>query len=132
METQPGAQERPKAFPGIDIDFTETVFVFITSIFTRAMTHGFVEVAPLTQGGVDGVLIGVGLSTRCNSCFAQGFNGGLLDIGKHPNHDLSTPLNHAGALALEQSDDSTGSILSNIGTKSLPARVDESGKNRFC
>lgn len=77
------------------MDFTQTVSILIASIFTRPMTHSFVGIAPLRQGIVDGVFIGIDLGARCNDCFDEWLNSRLLDIGKHPNHNRPTPLNHA-------------------------------------
>ena len=45
--TQPGTQERPKAFHRIDMHFTKPVPIVITGVFTRTMTDGFVSITPL-------------------------------------------------------------------------------------
>src|SRR5262249_9482179 len=53
-----------------------------------------VGVAPLGEPGVDVVLVGVNGAPRGDRRLDQRADRPLLDIGEHPDHDLTGPLDH--------------------------------------
>ena len=46
MRTQPAAQQRPKAFHSIYMDFTQTVAIFIACEFASSVVNTLMVVAP--------------------------------------------------------------------------------------
>jgi len=46
MRAQPTPQERPEAFHGMHMDFTQTVAIFVSSAFTSSVVDTFMVVAP--------------------------------------------------------------------------------------
>jgi hypothetical protein len=59
MWAQPGAQQRPEAFQGVDVDLAEPIAIIIAGILAGAVADGLVAIAPGVQAGIDVVLIGV-------------------------------------------------------------------------
>jgi hypothetical protein len=53
VRPQPGAQQRPDPFHGVDVDLAEPVAVLVTGVLTPGVAHGLVPVPPLFQPGVD-------------------------------------------------------------------------------
>jgi hypothetical protein len=49
MRAQPTPQERPEAFHGIHMDFTQAVAIVITSEFASSMVHTLMAVSPALQ-----------------------------------------------------------------------------------
>jgi hypothetical protein len=46
MGTQPGTEQRPKAFEGVDMHFMKAIAIFIAGIFPSGMIDGLVLKAP--------------------------------------------------------------------------------------
>ena len=65
MGPQPGAQQRPEALHGVDMDLVETVPILVTGVLAPTVADGFVLVTPRGQPTVDIVLI----------CMHKGFPG---------------------------------------------------------
>ena len=74
------------------MDLVETVTIFIPGIFTLSMIDRFVVIAPLGQAVIDVVLIGMDEGTGLDGLFKQGFEGDLLHVLNHLDHDLAPPL----------------------------------------
>src|SRR5215510_6936807 len=74
--------------------FMKTITVVIPSVFSTAMTDAFMLVTPLLQTAVDVVFIRVDTRAGCNRRLDQRLDRDLLDIVQHPDHHVSTPLNH--------------------------------------
>src|SRR3954447_19076105 len=53
VRTQPGAEQRPEALQGIDVNFAEAVAIVIAGILTPGMADRFVTIAPVFQAGID-------------------------------------------------------------------------------
>src|SRR6266849_8091006 len=68
--------------------------VIIPRVFTTAVTDAFMRIAPLFQAAIDGVFIRVNTGTRRNRRLDQWLDRPLLNVVQHPNHDLSTALDH--------------------------------------
>jgi len=51
--SQPGTQQRPEAFHGVDMDLMEAVTVLVTGILFAAVADGFVFITPLCQPTVN-------------------------------------------------------------------------------
>jgi hypothetical protein len=49
MRAEPGAQQRPDPFEGIDVDLTEAVPILVARIFAAGMTDSFVLITPVRQ-----------------------------------------------------------------------------------
>ena len=92
MGTQPGSEQGPEAFHGIDMDLMEAVAVFIPSVFAFAMADGLVLISPCRKAGTDIILVGMDQSAFGNPFSDDGLDGLLLNIGKHPKDSLSSPL----------------------------------------
>jgi len=59
VRAQPGAQQRPEAFDGIDVNFAEPIAVFVTRILAVSVADRLVAIAPGWQPGIDVVFIGI-------------------------------------------------------------------------
>src|SRR3954466_13413396 len=59
VRAQPGAQQRPEALDGVDVDFAEAITVLVARKFAAGMADRLVPVAPGRQAGVDVVLVGM-------------------------------------------------------------------------
>jgi hypothetical protein len=53
MQAKPGAQQRPEAFDGVDVNFAETVAIFVARILTAGVTDCLMRVAPGVGGFTD-------------------------------------------------------------------------------
>src|SRR5262245_30101987 len=72
----------------------KTITVVIPSVFSTAMTDAFMLVTPLLQTAVDVVFIRVYTRAWCNHRLDHRLDRDLLDVVQHPDHHVSTPLNH--------------------------------------
>ena len=59
VRAQPGAQQRPEPFQGIDVNFTEAVAILVAGVFAAAMADRSVLVAPGRQAGIDRIFVRV-------------------------------------------------------------------------
>src|SRR3954451_22411682 len=57
VRTQPGAEQRPEALHGIDVDFAEPVAIVIAGILTPGMADRFVTIDLILQAGLDSLLL---------------------------------------------------------------------------
>src|SRR3954469_2760349 len=92
---QPGSQERPEAFHGVDVDLAEAIAVLVAGVFASTMTDGLVTVAETRESGIDAILVSIDVRAFGDSLLDDRMEGRLLDIGQHPDHDLAAALNHA-------------------------------------
>src|SRR5215213_1795911 len=95
VRTEPGAQQRPDPFHGVDVDLAEAVAVFVAGVFALPMADRFVPVAPGWQAGVDLVLVGVDEAALGNGGRDDRLDRGLLHIGEQAQDHLATPLDQA-------------------------------------
>src|SRR3954470_2637537 len=68
VRPQPGAQQRPDAIHGINVDFTEAVTILIPSILAPAMVNRLMTEAPLRQSAIDRVFVGVDQAAEGDAC----------------------------------------------------------------
>src|SRR5579872_5374263 len=94
MRAQPRAQERPKAFHGIDRDLTEAVVIFVRGILGLGMSDGFMGVTPGLQLTVNGIFVGKDERSGLDGLPYHGRHGLLLDIGQPLKDDFPAALNH--------------------------------------
>ena len=94
MRTQPAAQERPKPFHRIHMDFTQAVAIVVSCELTPSMVDMLMTVSPGLQTGINAVLISINKCAGINSVFDEGLDGLLLHIGQQLDHDLTTALYH--------------------------------------
>jgi len=94
MGPQPGAQQRPEALGGVDMNLIKAIPVFVAGVFASAMTHGTVIKPPFRQPSVDIVFIGMNASARGDEPLDQRANRGVLDVVQHPHHHRPAPLDH--------------------------------------
>jgi hypothetical protein len=80
MGTQPGTQERPKAFDGVDMHLAEAVAILVARILSVRMANGFVLVTPDGQTGIDVVLISMDQGVWNNRIDDDWFDRGLLHV----------------------------------------------------
>src|SRR4051794_8907348 len=59
VRAEPGAQQGPEAFDGVDVHLAEAVAVLVAGVFTLSVADALVLVAPDGQAGVDAILVGV-------------------------------------------------------------------------
>jgi hypothetical protein len=95
VRAQPGAQQRPEALQGIDMDLTEAVTVVVARILAPAVADGFMGVAPVFQTGIDVVLVGIDQGTRTDGLLDDRPDRGLPDIGQQVQDDIAAPLDQA-------------------------------------
>src|SRR4030095_2158852 len=72
----------------------KAIAVIIPSIFATAVTDAGMRIAPRFQAAINVVLIRVNTGTWRNGRLDQGFDRPLLDVFQHPNHHLSSTLDH--------------------------------------
>ena len=109
MRPEPGTQQRPEFFHGIDMNFMESVAVFIARIFATPMAHRPLLIPPLVKPRIDVVFVRINLCSWRNGGPDQRLDGLLLDIGQHLDDHFAATLNHAeyGRLFLFQRAAST-------------------------
>src|SRR3954469_12027350 len=59
VRPQPGAQQGPEAFDGVDVHLAEAVAVLVAGVFAAPVADALVLVAPDGQAGVDAILVGM-------------------------------------------------------------------------
>src|SRR4051812_8388694 len=92
---QPGAEQRPEAFQGIDVDLAEAVAIVIAGVLAPAMADRLVAVAPVFQAGIDVVFVGIDQSAWTDRLCDDRLDGRLLNVGQHPENDFATALDQA-------------------------------------
>src|SRR6185369_6264120 len=95
MRPQPGSQQRPEAFDGVNVDLAEPIAILIPGVFASTMTDGLVAVAETRKSGVDAILISIDVRAFGDGLLDDRMDGRLLDIGQHPDHHLAAALDHA-------------------------------------
>src|SRR5262245_53296597 len=76
------------------MDLAGPVPVIVPSVLARRMADRLVAVAPLLEPGLDVVLVGVDRAAHGDRPSHQRADRRLLDIGQHPDHHLTAPLDH--------------------------------------
>ena len=89
VRAQPGAQQRPKALDGVDVDLAEAVAVFVASVFAAPMADRLVPLAPGWQAGVDAILVRVDKGAWNDSGGDDRLDRDLPHVGQHAQHDLA-------------------------------------------
>src|SRR3954471_9547016 len=95
MRPQPGSQQRPEAFEGVDVDLAEPIAILVPGVFASTMTDGLVAVAEIRKPGVDVILVSMDVRAFGDGLLDDRMDGRLLDIGQHPDHHLAAALDHA-------------------------------------
>jgi hypothetical protein len=95
MRSQPRAQQRPDALDRIDVYLAEAVTVLVAGVFTAAMAHHLVPVAPTRQASIDVVLVGVDESASGNGRLNDRLDRRLLHIGQHVQDHVTAALDQA-------------------------------------
>jgi len=72
--------------------FMEAISVLVPSKFTGGMVNRFMLKAPVWQGVIDVVLVGVDQTAWSNGSSDDGLDGNVLDIGHHLNDHFTTSL----------------------------------------
>src|SRR3954468_1947334 len=93
--SQPGAQQRPDPFHGVDVHLAEAVAVLVPRVLAPCVTDRLVPVAPLLQASIDVVLVGVDEGVPGDRGPDDWLDRRLLDIGQHPQHHLPAALDQA-------------------------------------
>ena len=92
MGAQPGAQQRPEPFDGVDMALMEPVAILIAGILTSTVTHCAMPIAPFDQSVIDIKFIGIDLGAGPDRGAHQRCDGHLPDVLQHPDRDLATTL----------------------------------------
>jgi len=95
VRAQPGAQQRPRSFHGVEVDLAEPVPVLVVGVFAAGMADRFVPIAPGGQAGVDAIFVRVDESARGDGGRDDRLDRGLLHVSQHAQHDLSAALDQA-------------------------------------
>src|SRR5690349_11243246 len=95
MRSQPGAQQRPASFHGVDVDLVEAIAVLVARIFATAVTDGLVPVAPHRQTSVNAVFVGIDHRAFDDDFRNDRLDRFLLHIGQHPENNLAITLDQA-------------------------------------
>src|SRR4051794_36827398 len=95
---QPGAQQRPNTFHGVD--FAEAVAIFVSGILAPTMVDGLMAETPLRQSAIDCVLVSVDQAAERNAGQEQWLDRGLpnkqmQDYGAAALNHAENRLNHA-------------------------------------
>ena len=83
VRTEPGAQQRPEALDGIDVDFAEAIAILVARILAPPMADRLVPVAPGRQAGIDGVLVSVDERARRDGRLNDCLDRCLPDVNQH-------------------------------------------------
>jgi hypothetical protein len=86
--SQPGAEQRPEAFDGVDVSFAKTITILIASIPPLVMTDRLMLKASVGGFGIDLVFISHDRRLRRDCIGDQQFDRVLFDIRKHADGDL--------------------------------------------
>src|SRR5215208_3413901 len=95
MRPEPGAQQRPDPFHGVDVDLAEAVAIFVAGVFAPPMADRLVLIAPSRQASVDLVLVGVDAGALGDDGCDDRLDRRLLHLGQHVEDHLATPLDQA-------------------------------------
>src|SRR3954454_4734600 len=95
VRAEPGAQQRPQALGGVDVDLAEAVAVLVARVLAPGVAHGLVPVAPLLQAPVDVVLVGVHQGAPRDRRLDHRPDRPLPDVGEHTEDDLAPALDQA-------------------------------------
>jgi hypothetical protein len=89
MQAQPTPQERPEAFHGMHMDFTQAVAIFVSSACASSVVHTLMAVSPGLQASIHAVLIRLHQCTGNDGVFDEGLDG-IVNLTKIPDSALSS------------------------------------------
>src|SRR4051812_2416752 len=95
MRAEPGAQQRPEPFHGVDVHLAEAVPVLVAGILTPGMADRLVLIAPGGQASVDAILVGVDEGALSNGARDDRLDRPLLHVGQHVQDHWPTSLDQA-------------------------------------
>src|SRR4051794_26783089 len=95
MRAEPGAQQGPEPFHGVDVHLAEAIPVLVAGVFAAPVADRLVLIAPGGQAGVDAVLVGVEEGTLGNCGLDDRLDRGLLHVGHHVQDHLTSALDQA-------------------------------------
>src|SRR3954465_11036877 len=95
VRAEPGAQQGPEPFPGVDVPLAEAVPVLVAGILTPGMADRLVLIAPVLQAGVDAILVGVDEGALSDGARDDRLDRPLLHVGQHAQDYLTTALDQA-------------------------------------
>ena len=76
---EPGLEQTPDTFHGVDVNLVDAVFIGIPGILPFTVVDRDVNIAPGQETGIEAVLIGVDGASLLDHQDDPGLNGGLLD-----------------------------------------------------
>src|SRR5215211_5356915 len=102
VRAEPGAQQGPEPFHGVDVHLAEAVAIFVAGVFAAPVANRLVLIAPGGQAGVDAVLVGVDEGALSNGARDDRLDRPLLHVGQHAQDHWPTPLDQTqdGGLVL--------------------------------
>src|SRR4051794_24635703 len=95
VRPQPGAQQGPEAFDGVDVHLAEAVAVLVAGVFTLSVADALVLVAPDGQAGVDAILVGMDERALGYRGLDDRLDRGLLHVGQQVQDHLTSALDQA-------------------------------------
>ena|ERR687887_1288629 len=94
MRTEPAAQERPKSFHRLHMNFAQAVAIFIASALAPSMADTLMLVSPDMPASINAILVCLHTCTWNNGVFDEGLDGLLLDMGHQIDHHVPSALHH--------------------------------------
>jgi hypothetical protein len=95
VRAQPGAQQRPEAFDGIDVNLAEPIAIFITRILAVSVADRLVAVAPGGQSSIDVGFIGMDQRAGRNRLGDDRLDRRLLHVAQPVQDHRSAALDQA-------------------------------------
>ena len=95
VRAEPGAQEGPEPFYGVDVHLAEAVPVLVAGILTPGMADRLVLIASGGQASVDAILVGVDEGALSNGARDDRLDRPLLHVGQHVQDHWPTSLDQA-------------------------------------
>jgi len=92
VRSQPGAQQGPGSFQGIDVNLAETIAVLIAGVFAAPVADRLVPLAPGGQARVDAILVRVDEGARGDCGADDRLDRRLLHVGQHAQDHLFAAL----------------------------------------
>ena len=91
MKVQSESQQRPKTFYGVNMNFTESIFISRKFSFSMANTFSFIT--PFWKSAIDVVFVSINNCSFGNIDSDYRLNSLLFNIFKHSGKDIATSLN---------------------------------------
>src|SRR3954452_14992103 len=90
VRAEPGAQQGPEPFHGVDVHLAKAIPVFVAGVFAAPVADRLVLKAPGGQAGVDAILVGVDEGALSDDGRDDQLDRTLLHVGRYAQDHLTT------------------------------------------